>query len=97
MSGPPILLTGINDEGWPAWYARAACAGMDTEMFFPHGITGSAADQMLRALAVCATCPVCAECRVWAVERGEQGIWGGTNEEARARIRQEQRRAPPRP
>ncbi|MGH8901001.1 MAG: WhiB family transcriptional regulator [Egibacteraceae bacterium] len=33
-------------------------------------------------------------CLDWAVARGEVGIWGGTDEEARARIRQRGHRPP---
>lgn len=80
----------------PTWYDRAGCAGMDTELFYPSGTTGLAADQGERARTICVSCPVRTECRTWAIEHGEQGVWGGTNEEDRTRIRRERRRKPPR-
>lgn len=56
----------------PDWYRRAACRGMDPEMFFPN--RGSRAAE---ARAVCATCPVRAEC-LEAGRLEHYGVWGGT-------------------
>ena len=58
----------------PAWHTKAACLGMGTEMFFTEGRIGPG-----RAFAVCATCPVAAECLAYAIEAGELGIWGGVS------------------
>lgn len=41
------------------WRARAACRGK-TRLFFPHG--GGAAKATEKAKAICAVCPVFAEC-----------------------------------
>ena len=55
----------------------AACRTADPALFFPEpGDTGAEA----QALAVCAGCPVRAQCYARAVENGERwGIWGGVN------------------
>ena len=71
----------------PDW-ARAACAGMDTDLWFPdpHTRAGQAARQ--QALAVCQGCPIRTACAAWAVEHGERGIWGGLSEEQRRELRE---------
>ena len=65
-----------------SWTARAACEGVDTELFYPV-----APEQEAEALAICATCPVRAQCLDAALRDREQyGIWGGTTPEQRRRI-----------
>lgn len=68
----------------PVW-KDAACAGKDTEMFFPE-----AGKEFLRrvgeAKAVCNKCPIVADCLNWAIENDEQGIWGASTYEERKRI-----------
>ena len=60
------------------WQIEAACVdAADPEDFFPEG-TGTAYRQALRALAVCAECPVVAECWDYAVAMEcSDGVWGG--------------------
>ena len=55
----------------------AACRTADPALFFPEpGDTGAEA----QALAICAGCPVRAQCHARAVQNGERwGIWGGVN------------------
>lgn len=72
-----------------SWVDRAACAGMDTELFFP-----ARGESTAEAKAVCRGCPVRAECLDDAVERGEKfGIWGGASKRERDRLRRQRRRA----
>ena len=55
--------------------AAPACWGADPDLFFP--LPGQSADP---AKAICAACPVRAECLALARARGEQfGIWGGAD------------------
>ena len=60
------------------WRTRAACRGMNTDMFFPERGDGAGVDV---AKAVCGTCPVAADCLDEAINLpdgwGEIGIWGG--------------------
>lgn len=55
----------------------AACRTADPALFFPEpSDTGTE----VQALAICARCPVRAQCYARAVDNGEQwGIWGGVN------------------
>ncbi len=64
-----------------SWFERAACRepGVDPELFFPLGETGPSAREVAAAKAVCARCPVAAQCLDSAMQAGEPaGIWGGT-------------------
>lgn len=75
----------------PAWQASAACRGEDPAMFFPEkGDNGTAA----RAKAICADCPVMAECLAFAVARTHNedvGVWGGMSTSERREIRKQQK------
>ncbi|MGH8904598.1 MAG: WhiB family transcriptional regulator [Egibacteraceae bacterium] len=77
-----------------SWRDKAACLGADPDLFFPVGTTGPAAEQADWAKAICADCPVRDACLDTAIAHGELGIWGGTDEEARARIRRRGGRPP---
>lgn len=67
---------------------------MDGDLFFPIGSGPWAAEQAAEAKAVCARCPVTAECLTWAVAEGfGHGIWGGLTEEERRRPRPAAREA----
>ncbi|MEJ8631988.1 WhiB family transcriptional regulator [Streptomyces sp. MS2.AVA.5] len=70
------------------WRAESACAEEDPELFFPIGNTGPALLQVHEAKAVCRRCPVMERCLQWALESGqEHGVWGGTDEGDRRRIK----------
>lgn len=70
------------------WRARAACRLCPPELFFPSGTTGIALERMERAKQVCEECDVQSQCLRFAIEtRQEFGIWGGTDEKERARLR----------
>lgn len=70
-----------------AWRARAACRGDDPEIFFPHRGEGVSIPQ-----AICARCPVTAQCLEYALDAGEHfGIWGGASERERRRLRRARR------
>ena len=68
------------------WSDQAACRGMDPELFFPERWELGWTDTRI-ARAICAGCPVCAECLETALQRHEYGIWGGTSEKQRIRMR----------
>lgn len=70
------------------WRHRAACRNLDPEIFFPVAEAGPVlARQEARALAVCARCPVRAECLVFALDTLPYGIAGGMTERQRAALR----------
>ena len=63
------------------WMGDAACRDVDPKIFFvDHPGSGSAAE----ARAVCAGCPVQAQCLDYALAANERhGIWGGLTERQR--------------
>lgn len=68
-------LLNLGDPERTAWMAEGLCAQTDPDAFFP-GKGGS----WREAKAVCAACPVLAECRDYSLEHDERfGIWGGTS------------------
>jgi WhiB family redox-sensing transcriptional regulator len=77
------------------WRNRAACLEENPELFFPIGNSGPAQAQIAEAKAVCARCPVLAECRAWALDNpklAEFGVFGGMSEdERRAAVRRARR------
>ena len=80
------------------WRDAAACLALDTNLFFPVGETGDAADQAVAAKAVCRGCPVRDECLAFAMATNQQaGIFGGLDEDERRSLRRrlarERRRA----
>lgn len=69
------------------WQDLGACHGLDTSLFFP-----GRGESVAEAKAVCARCMVRSECADYALASGQRfGIWGGTTERERRRIRAEQR------
>ena len=67
---------------------RAACRGVDPEVFFPIAEAGPVlAAQVAAAKAVCAGCPVRAECLAWALAELPYGIAGGLTEQERHQTR----------
>ncbi|WP_375481282.1 WhiB family transcriptional regulator [uncultured Jatrophihabitans sp.] len=69
------------------WRERAACAGVDPELFFPVGSGIRANRQAVAAKRICAGCPVIERCRDLALRRGFEGIWGGLDDDERRRLR----------
>ena len=70
------------------WRHRAACRDEDPELFFPVGTSGPALLQTQEAKAVCARCPVNAECLRWALTSGRnEGVWGGMSEDERRALK----------
>jgi WhiB family transcriptional regulator, redox-sensing transcriptional regulator len=73
-----------------SWEARAACGGMAAQLFFgPDGERPQEREiREAKAVAVCARCPVRAQCLDYALENSiKHGIWGGRNQEQRAQER----------
>ena len=68
------------------WRHRAICRDEDPELFFPVGTSGPALLQIAEAKTVCRRCPVIEQCRTWALDTGQAGVWGGTSEDERDAI-----------
>ncbi len=49
------------------WRPLAACRDVDADLFFPVGSSGDAAEEIKRAKAVCACCPVQRPCLAFAI------------------------------
>ena len=80
-----------------SWQDRAACRGRDVLLFFgPDGERRPEREiREAKAEAVCASCPVQAQCLDYALGNSiKHGIWGGLNEEERARERRRRARRP---
>ncbi len=65
------------------WQGQANCLGVDPDLFFPE--RGASTRE---AKSICAACLVQADCLEYALDHGEKfGIWGGTSERERRRLR----------
>lgn len=82
MSGR-IELWGVEE-----WRPTAACRDLDTNLFFPVGVTGPAVDQIEAAKSICQGCSVQADCLEFALATNQEaGVWGGTTEDERRVLR----------
>ena len=61
---------------------------MDPDLFFPIGTTGPALEQIEAAKSICRVCQVREGCLEYALSTNQEaGIWGGTSEEERRKLR----------
>ena len=80
-----------------SWPDRAACEGMDVLLFFgpDHEARPEREIREAKAKAVCTLCPVRVQCLDHALRNSiRHGIWGGLNEDERARERRRRARRP---
>lgn len=68
------------------WKQNGACLGLDVSLFYPDP-TGDGVKDAMAAKKVCASCPVRLDCLTYGVHHEKYGIWGGTSERQRQRIR----------
>lgn len=67
----------------PDWFEKAACKGMDPNVFFPNTLATIEQDRAI-AKRVCSNCPVETQCKDRGRDnREEYGIWGGEDEDER--------------
>ncbi len=68
------------------WREAASCLDVpDDVTFFP---TKEDLGAIVKAKAVCSTCPVSGECLTWAIETNQpDGVWGGHTPKERRRLR----------
>ena len=73
------------------WRKRAACRGIDVEIFYPGSEDEADAAE---AKAVCADCPVRQTCLEHTLaHREREGVWGGMTERERRRIVRQRRKS----
>lgn len=78
------------------WGDLAACKDEEPELFFPISDVGPGARQTAQAKAVCARCPVRAECLAYALDNGlDHGVFGGTTATEREKLVRRPRRSQP--
>jgi WhiB family redox-sensing transcriptional regulator len=68
------------------WQAEARCRGLDVSVFYhpENERDPSRARREAAAKAICAQCPVVAQCLLWALATREPyGVWGGTSAQER--------------
>lgn len=85
-----MALTWIRTHDWDAeaWRGRSACRDSDPDVFFPIGTTGPALEQIETARRICTACHVADECLEFALATNQEaGVWGGTTEEERRKLR----------
>lgn len=69
------------------WREGASCADRPEVDFFAPP---EASDEVRRAKAICASCPVLDDCLAFAIETNQpDGIWGGHTSKERARLRRQ--------
>ena len=87
-----MALTWTRTFDWDAdsWRDAASCRYTDPDLFFPVGTTGLALEQIESAKAVCRACEVQPQCLEFALATNqESGVWGGTSEEERRKLRKQ--------
>ncbi len=74
---------------YPSFDGTQRCRDVDAELFFPVS-SGELPEEVRRA---CAACAFKSACLAYAMAHGLEGIWGGTTEVQRRRLRGQFRRA----
>lgn len=104
---PPAAYEGMIVYVDISWKSKAKCLGEDPNLFFPKvkasrntvKIESNLDAAEANVARYChgfddgVTCPVLRECRDYAVRTGQHGVWGGTTEKERAKIRRKKRGA----
>ena len=82
----PDLFALLAKQISPDWHMQAACGDLPVNRFYPDPRARSNA-RAAAAVEVCNACPVRSSCRAVALTRDEHGVWGGTAEADRTRMR----------
>jgi WhiB family redox-sensing transcriptional regulator len=86
---PPEDVIPMTALSTATWRKRAACRGIDPEVFYP--VSDEDAEE---AKAICAGCPVRQACLEHALgHREREGVWGGATERERRRILRQRRKS----
>lgn len=97
MSGRRVVLPSADPLVDESWKEQGSCVGDEhPDDWFPHESSGPPVDrsrarlrpETVRALTLCNLCPVRPRCLAYALKHRERnGIWGGTLESERERLR----------
>lgn len=69
------------------WMADGKCREYPSEVFFPHDGVG-----VVKTQRICNSCAVKQQCLEFALDNNiDHGIWGGTSERERRRLRRTRR------
>ncbi len=85
-----MALTWSRSHDWDTddWRQRSACRDTDPDLFFPVGATGPAVEQIAAAKSVCRQCEAQSQCLEFALATNQEaGVWGGTCEDERRKLR----------
>ena len=83
-----MMWSPVFDWDGTGWRDKAACRDTDADLFFPPGNKGLALAQIEAAKAICRSCPALEPCLQFALESNQEaGVWGGTDEDERRRLR----------
>ena len=87
MALTSALTISMENDGWRD---LAACRDTEPDLFFPVGTTGPAIVQIESAKKVCMECESRQPCLEFALTTNQDsGIWGGTSEEERRKLRRQ--------
>jgi WhiB family redox-sensing transcriptional regulator len=79
---------GLSTQRDEDWRERALCRKFDPDIWFPIGNTGPAIEQTELAKAICAQCPVIADCEEWVLTSNQPyGVAAGMTPGERQGIR----------
>lgn len=79
----------VNSQMNLSWRQRAACRGVDPDIFYPVSD-----EEAGPAKTICAQCPVREACLEYALANRERdGVWGGATERERRRIVRQRRKS----
>ncbi len=65
-----------------SWILKSICSPDQTALFF-----SVIEEEIQEARRFCEPCPVKEECFQYAIDHNEEGVWGGTSEKQRRRLR----------
>ena len=87
LLSPEALADAAIETGRP-WAARASCASIDPDLFFPPGDNPA-----IEARQICAHCTVQSQCLAYSVIADEAaGVWGGLDHHERQALRRQLQR-----
>jgi len=82
------MVMALEEQFWEPrheWRDDSACAGADSDVFFPPSEDEAAA---MPAKKICAVCPVKEQCLEYALTTNQtEGVWGGMSSGDRRRLR----------